>query len=77
MRRDELKNGEWYLIKVKDRYLSLRMVDGDFQGGNKDPSGKKTIEHLIEDNGEWVRINPEDIFNGKIEFKRVELTGGL
>lgn len=62
MRRDELKDGEWYLIKVKDRYLSLRMVNGDLQGANEIQYGKTTIEHLIECEGEWTKIKPECFF---------------
>lgn len=69
MRRDELVDGEWYLVKVKDRYLTLRMVDGDLQGSNKSQYGKTIIEHLIEDEGEWTKIKPECFFYDNLETK--------
>lgn len=69
MKRDELIDGEWYLVKVKNTYLTLRMVNGDLQGGNKSQYGKTTIEHLIEDEGEWTKIKPECFFYTQTKTK--------
>lgn len=69
MTRHELKDGKWYLVKVKDRYLTLLFEQGDFINTNKSLFGKSTVEHLIEDEAEWARINPEEIFDDTLRIK--------
>lgn len=62
MRRDDLVDGEWYLVKGLDLKESLNAGQAEDEGIFFDDNYIH-IEDLKEKGCEWAKINPNEFFN--------------